>query len=831
MRIDIPQAVNAQYAVDTRDPNIGMKQVIQGLGAVSQAYDIYETSVATNNLAQHEQKLSAIENELTASDRIDLNNPVIPEDVRKKVTESPDYKQRATTIEDGRTFIPTSMVMTDVMNDYKNKAFALADESIGGSKREQYKAALAGTFQKADEKIGKAQHAYVATEIQGNYLNAADAFAKNGNYDLATKSIHEAVGVGVLDRNAGESQIDSINKTFQLRTEGQVSVLTNKASQAALSGNREGMDAYTAQIDTQLQQGIQAGYLTPEKANEMSLVARTKGEIQLASGNITRTYQSGGIDAAVGYAMGVRDQVPDGVDPEKWQSAISSEISQLNSLHNMTTGGREGAKAAAKLQEKRTLGRSYAANQTAVIAGSEQADNAEKYHEEALASMDLSTPQGQREAVDFLTVYMNETGYLSKAGTQTLQALAQSAQSMADSGNPDGDAIAEQLAYITRQMQNKKGITAQTEKFLQDNPYMATASYLVGAGVPVKNLNKAVSDMVNVPKDVVETRKTYTKQSRGDFKAWNKTIKSSIGGEIADYMDKVSPVAYAGMINDYENYYDAMYIITGDSGVASGMAAKHINHVYEMTKTPSGIKPVKNGINSFKEVAGAPDWGKKQLDEQAFKASPQVVGRVGLKNIFYKTDNETGEGGQDKGFILQAREDEYSPPYNVLDENGSIIRLKPNIEQVPKVIQQKKAAQDALDAERQTSDYQVAVKGKMLEAYKPVLDKLATMTGNSKDTLIWGMAEVDRIAEEEIGLLPKTVKGSRGTMVVDQKKVDVIKKIASEEKAKLKEQRTMRRIGIDENEKPVEKPAPTNRGGGRYPNNPSNSGGRGYSPL
>ncbi len=846
MRIDIPQQVNAQYAVDTSDPNKGMKQSIQALGAVSEVYDAYESSVATSQLAKHQQELGAVENELTSSDRIDISNPVIPDAVRQKVMASPEYQSdRVTRTQDGRTFIPTQMIMRDTMTEYRNKAYENADNKLGFGIRDRYKAAIDQDFAKADERVQKAEHGYVAQEVQNNYLQAANDFTKSGDYDKFKATIYEAQGVGVLDPTAAQAQIDTGNKAFAMRTEAQLTVIGNNMSQAYLTGNQAAADDYVAQYDQRVNDGVAAGYITPEKGNELSMTARTKGQIQLLSGNMTRIYMDQGIDAAIGFGLGAKTNIPPGVDPEKFQSAVGGEMAQLQQLHNMTTGGKEEAKKAAKLHDSQLAGQLLYEHQAVVTPGTPQAKQVEDFMDKSFSQIDIGRPEGRTAAFSMATEVSANTSYLSDPVIKFIQNISTYAKTGAGTSDPDAAAAAEQVGNFINELQASGGTASQVNSLLAQDPYLAAISTLTSIGTPIEMLNRTATDMANTPASIKKEREKDIDSSKGKDSEWNTTIKNNVGDDIKKYISDRGPASYAAMIVDFNDVYSAIYVGSGDASIAAKAAGAYVRRNWGITDHNGDKRLEKGGMNAVVKVNGSTDWAKPQFEEAKQRmVPPDQLAAIGSENLTWMPDKRSQNG---KGLVLKQAVHtgmgvEY---YTVTDSEGSVMRFIPDPSQSPEVIQAKKAADDALKTERQTSDYQANLKGKMLQAIKPSIDALSKGTGNPKAAYVWAMDEVDRMVNEELDLLPRTVKGSRGTMVADSKEAKKVKDVADIIKTNIRKdfeakggdtdehKRVRTRFGI--NEMPPAKPEPVNpdnRGGGRYPNAPSDKpAGRGYSPL
>lgn len=744
MRIDIPQAVNAQYAVDTRDPNIGMKQVIQGLGAVSQAYDIYETSVATNNLAQHEQKLSAIENELTASDRIDLSNPVIPEDVRKKVTESPDYKQRATTTEDGRTFIPTSMVMTDVMNDYKNKAFALADESIGGSKREQYKSALAGTFQKSDEKISKAQHAYVATEVQGNYLNAAAGFAENGDYEKFVATLHEARGIGVLDQAAMVSKIEEGRKVFGARTKGQVEFVTSAMGTHALQGNEAAMAADSARIDDYLAKAVQGQWMTAEEAAKLSTSAKTTGTVQLASGNIMRAYQSGGIDAAESAMLGYYNNIPEGIDAEKYQSGLRSALSDVSLFHKINEGDIESSKKELARLKSVEKGKNIISNNqvAALVPDSEKDIN--NAIEDELGKFNLNTIDGQLGAVKYLTSASMRTRNISTATKSYLNGLGFIAAEGSKNGTPESKQLNQQLGVALAQLRGTPNMGSSVDSLLKGDPYLSALADGAMAGIPSAALGKFAQSSADTHPEVkarreTDVKATLPKKPEEYQKQVSDTVYSSSnpnGKAIRDYMDEHGMANYAPMLRQWDEVYKITYINTGNPEVASNVAGAIIRRDWRVVKRFGVDTLEKSGAFDPVEYDGSTEWAKTQergIIEHA--AGPNY----NPDEWSFVPDQNTQFGD---GKILMHKVDGVAIPYR--ENDGSILRWNPDPMQDPDIIKSQEELNKVYEDQIKSANFLNNVKNDLTKQFSATIEKSNAMNGNDElatATLVMGQIE------------------------------------------------------------------------------------------
>jgi hypothetical protein len=203
-----------------------------------------------------------------------------------------------------------------------NERLAGHANDINGNFRGQYVAKINDGFDKLSHKVNTLEAGYIASDIQRKQLSAAQKYTEAGDYEGALRSIATARNMGVLDDSGASSAVQATRKSFSDRLKYINGQMSNKLGAAAASGNRPAMDDFASQINLQLDDAVAKGIITPEERNEYASENKLDAEFQFARGQLLRTYGGSGIDAANKQLLDFSAQIPEGVDPEKWDAKI-----------------------------------------------------------------------------------------------------------------------------------------------------------------------------------------------------------------------------------------------------------------------------------------------------------------------------------------------------------------------------------------------------------------------------------------------------------------------------------------------------------------------------
>lgn len=837
MRIQIPQEVGPEYIRQPDQPNNDLQFGLDVAGVGVAVANAVGEAKANQRLANHASDMNALDELLTQSDRIDINDPRIPAEIRDNALKNlaPDDPDVAQV--DGKTFIPTQRIMRDTVDFYRNKSVADAD-SVNGNFRGQYVAKINDSFDKLGHKVNTLEAGYIATDIQKTQLSAAQKYTEAGDYEGAVRSIATARNMGVLDDSGASSAIQATRKSFADRLKYINGQMSNKLGAAAASGNRPAMDDFSMQIDAQLNDAVAKGIITPEERNEYAADNKLDGEFQYARGQLLRTYGMGGIDAANKQLLDFSAQIPEGVDPEKWDSKISAMRADLNQTKQLTEGSTADSKKILEQRRKVATGQTYASTGTMVVTH-DQKEDLNAYYNENLQNYDLNNADSRKQWMyDTLTMVKN-TKSIPQGASDSLLSLANAAQSAAGKDDPAAQGIAEDLGRMVIAITSMPTMGSNPDAIeIMKNPYLNAVSYLVKSGVPTSQINLTATGYVNVSYDEKKKREENIEVSKGkkeDFRKESlKSMGPDIGKFIGDKKNAVNQNTIAKIDDQYEKLYDFFYVTTGNSDLSMKSAGNIISKQWSVADHGGQKMLEKNSMMAMApEINGSKQWARDQSIEAVNMVDPDLVKVYGEENISLFSDNETDQG---KGYVLKMRSGPGKPWVNYTTPDATFVRINLDPTQSKEWIQQKVDAEKINQQKTQSTQYKQESYKALSEVWKAPLEAYTVQTGDPYTAQLHVAAQIEDLIDEEADRQLKAAgAGNKGRGVAaDDEKAKAIKNAAKQAKMDARKyiyQKTDEQLKAVKEKAAAAEPKQTGRGAAsKNPNNADNSG-QGDIPL
>ena len=814
MRIQIPQEIGPEYIKQPDQPSNAMQLGLDIAGVGVAVANAVGEAKANQKLANHANDMNSLDELLTQSDRIDINDARIPDQIRENALKNLDPNDPDVAQVDGKTFIPTQRIMRDTVDFYRQKSVDDA-ESVNGNFREQYVAKINDSFDKLGHKVNTLEAGYIANDIQKTQLSAAQKYTQAGDYEGAVSSIATARNMGVLDDNAAMTAVQATRKSFADRLKYTNGEMSNKLGLSAAQGNRPAMDDFSAQMNTQLDDAVAKGIITPEERNAYASQNKLDGEFQFAKGQLLRTYASGGIDEANKQLLGFSAQVPEGVDPDKWDSKISAMRADLNQTKQLTEGAAADSKKILETRKKVVAGQTYVGTNSMVVTH-DQKENLNAYYNDKLQQYDLNNPDSRKQWMYDTLDIVRSTKNIPQGASDSIVSLAMAAQSAAGTDDPAAQGIAEDLGRVVLAINAMPTMGSNPDaNELMKNPYLNAVAYLVKSGVPTEKINTTATGYVNVSYDEKKKREENIEVSKGKKEDYRKQSLKSMGSDIGAFVgnkdNAVNQNTMAKIDDQYDKLYDFFYVTTGNSDLAAKSAGNIISKQWTVADHGGQKMLEKNSLMaSVPEINGSKQWARDQSVEAINMVAPDLTSVYGENNVSLFSDNETEQG---KGYVLKYRQGEGKPWVKYTTPDATFVRINLDPTQSKEWIQQHEDAQKITEQKTQSTQYKQESYKALSEVWKAPLESYVANTGDPYTAQSIYAAKItdmiDAAADEQIKAAGGGNTG-RGVQS-DPEKVKAIKESASQAKKdamKYIYQKT------DEQLKAAKKPDPVQTGRG-----------------
>lgn len=786
MRIQIPQEIGPEYLKKQDAPNNDLQLGIDIGGAATTVINAVGEAKANAKLASHANDMNALDELLTQSDRIDINDPRVPGEIRDKALQNLDPNDPDVANVDGKTFIPTQRIMRDTVDFYRQKALADAD-SVNGNFRNQYIEKMNSSFDALGHKVNTLEAGYIANDIQKTQLTAAQKYTQAGDYDGAVGSIATARNMGVLDDNAAATAIQATRKSFADRLKYTNGEMSNKLGLSAAQGNRPAMDGFSAQMNAQLDDAVSKGIITPEERNVYASQNKLDGEFQFAKGQLLRTYAAGGIDEANKQLLGFSAQVPEGVDPDKWDSKISAMRADLNQTKQLTEGATADSKKIIELRKKVATGQTYVGTNSMVVTH-DQKENLNAYYNDKLQQYDLNNPESRKQWMYDTLDIVRSTKNIPQGASDSIVSLAMAAQSAAGTDDPAAQAIAEDLGRVVLAINAMPTMGSNPDAIeLMKNPYLNAVSYLVKSGVPTEKINTTAAGYVNVSYDEKKKREENIEVSKGKKEDYRKQALKSMGPDIQKFVgdkdNNVNQNTMAKIDDQYDKLYDFFYVTTGNSDLAANSAGSIISKQWTVADHGGQKMLEKNSMMAnAPEINGSKQWARDQSIEAINMVAPDLSSVYGENNVSLFSDDETPQG---KGYILKYREGDGKPWKKYTTPDATFVRINLDPTQSKEWIQQHEDAKKITEQKTQSTEYKQESYKALSEVWKAPLESYTVATGDPYTAQSIYSAKItdmiDAAADEQIKAAGGGNNAGRGVKV-DSEKIKAIKESAAQAK-------------------------------------------------
>lgn len=811
MRIPIPDQIGPEYIKQPDQPSNDMQLGLDIAGAATVVTNAIGEAKANERLANHSNDMNALDELLTQSDRIDINDPRVPETIRSGVLENLDPNDPDIAQVDGKTFVPTQRIMRDTVEFYRQKSVADA-ENVNGNFRQQYVAKINEGFDKLGHKVNTLEAGYIANDIQKTQLAAAQKYTQAGDYDGAVSSITMARNMGVLDDNGASAAIQATRKSFADRLKYLNGEMSNKLGLSAAQGNRPAMDDFSAQMNSQLDDAVAKGIITPEERNAYASQNKLDGEFQFARGQLLRTYGAGGIDAANKQLLDFSMQVPEGVDPDKWDQKISSMRADLNQTKQLTEGATAESKKILEQRQKVATGQTYVGTNSIVVT-KDQKENLDAFYNENMQKYDLNDAESRKQwAYETLDI-IRSTKNIPQGASDSIVSLAMAAQSSAGTDDPAAQGIAEDLGRMVLAINAMPTMGSNSDAVeLMKNPYLNAVAYLVKSGVPTEKINTTASGYVNVSYDEKKKREENIQVSKGKKEDFRKQSIKSMGPEISGFIDNkdnaVNQNTVAKIEDQYDKLYDFFYVTTGNSDLASKSAGNIISKQWTVAEHGGQKMLEKNSMMAnAPEINGSKQWARDQSIEAINMVAPDLTSVYGENNVSLFSDAETEQG---KGYVLKYRAGEGKPWIKYTTPDSAFVRINLDPTQSSEWIQQHEDAKKITEQKTQSTLYKQESYKALSEVWKAPLEAYTVNTGDPYTAQSLYAAKIsemilDATAEQlkAAGTGNNTGRGAKG----DSDKVKAIKEAseqAQKDAMKYIYQKTDEQLKASKNPKPAQ---------------------------
>lgn len=622
--------------VDVNDDLMrGLAIAKKGAEAYGQIKDDIDTAKATEQLSKMQTDLSDIEDYLSTGERIDINDPRMPDELRTKVLTETDERDPSkmkwadtVSVEGDKTFANTKDVMIGVRDHYHSKMQeALAN--VPESKRPQAQAAMEEQFGKMDDRLTDRLRGYVLRDTQRSYMSGIQQFSDAGNMDMALDAIRRGVDSNVFSEEQAIKLSDGVINQMQGRLHDDLDLVRDDMGAASFAGNQNEIAALQTEYNNRIQDAVDVGLLTPEEANDLVDKADAEQENLRFRGEITRLYDSEGIEPAINALREYEYKKPEGVSQNEWLKTVDAARADINKRYADSSKIKADMKELTKSDMNKILAGQMIQAGMPVASESDRAVMDDTYGATLQYGFSNPDPAARQAWMEGSYRMVERTGYMPKGMKEDLTRMLGLGEK-----SPE-------LAVMAADLYGRFGdIPALQDDLsgLEDSAMLSEISANSKAGLGAAEAYDLAKQEILVDKKVKEQRAFDWKNTAGDMKKTIKRVNKS-ADNFYDQWFKDDPKRGQDYMAQFRELEESAYMVYGDMDKATDFAVNRLNKVWRVTNINGQRELMQYAPETvYPALAGKEDWIKQQFESYKAKELAPLVAKYGAENIFIESD-------------------------------------------------------------------------------------------------------------------------------------------------------------------------------------------------
>ena len=667
---------------DLSDPNADLRKTLgyaakaaEGLIQVKDDMDALKTE---EQGALFSTGMKQIEDYLLSGDRININDPRMPQELRDSYMKSIDPNDPDIAVQGDATYVPTNRVMGEVADYYRQKS-AQSIEGIPANYQGSYTKEMARQWASFDDKLVGASRGYVREDARKSLQKSLIQYVQANDMDSAIVAAQKGRNMGLLSDAEAVSSTQAIIAEFAQRQTMQVTSASQALGAAAYAGDPVALQAGTEKLNNILKDGIEQGLYTVEQANGLAAQADREAEAMRFRGDITRIYDDGGgIVVANQVLRHAELNKPEGVSQDEWLKTISQARTDVNKRYSDESKVAKDMKETMEADNLVAQGAVFLEGAGFPVAGKDAETAMDATYDAKLkggwASPD---PKVQQKWAQNSFSIAEKTGYIPKEMKNDLVRMLGLGEA-----NPELAALAGNL--YTR-MQELPNVRDDLDS-LKNNVMLQEVGKNSAAGLSPAEAYQLAKEEIAVTGGMKELRNKEWALVSGNFKQSMKRANKASDDVYSEWFASDPAVGQAYMAQ-YRELEESMYMVLGDLDKASVYAAQQLNKTWR----PSEINGTRELMQlppeaAYGQVNGSDDWIKTDFSQFKNTQLPDLVAEYGEESIIIKSDYYTTSSKQ-PSYALYVRSPDSAIPIPVRTENNLRRRWYPDINQNAEYLQ------------------------------------------------------------------------------------------------------------------------------------------------
>lgn len=678
---EINYAVNTPIVPKIDDPNRDIKI---GLGLIGAGAEVFRTvkddidrSKATEISAKTQKDLRDLEDYLSSGERININDPRMPDEVRSKVMTATDEKDPSkmkyadTLSADGdMTFANTKDVLIDVKSHYR-KRFEESLASVPEGYREQFARAAEEDWMKFEDRVMGKQRQYVLQDTQRSYMNGISNYVQAGNMDMALDAARAGYSSNVFTEDQAAKISSGIVEQFQSRFDTDVKALNDQIGQAAFHGDAAQIDLLQDQYNSRIAEAVDVGLISPEDANAYVAEADAAAEKLRFRGEITRLYDSEGIQSAINALRTHEYKKPEGVSQEDWLKTVDAARADINKRYA------DESKIKADMKEQVGVDAALIRSSQLISAGMPVASKDDKkvmdvsYENTMQYGWTSQNPEDRYKWAEGSYNMVKQTGYVPNGLQEDMVRMIGIGEK-----NPQAAVMAAELYMRFKEIPSLVDDTTSIENAVLLEEIGANSR----AGLSPAEAYELAKQEVTMDRGEKEVLAAQWKSESGNTEKQLKRITKATDDKYDQWFKK-DPAKSKAYLAQFKELEQTNFMLTGDIEKATQFAVDRLNKVWRVTDVNGQRELMQLPPEaSYGAVNGSTDWIKQQWETEKARAFPDLVAKYGAENILLESDWYTGRTDNPTYAIKIRDPNQLGVMFNATKDNVRV-RWYPDIKQ------------------------------------------------------------------------------------------------------------------------------------------------------